>query len=110
MSRRRMANRIVMRAPPAGEADRLSVCAMVPVVRTGSLSGAVAWLAFSAAVFGAGPVASQPQAQAVTSDTPEYCLRLLNRVSEMVRVAAVPPPQEVTFLSSEGQRMCDQGQ
>jgi hypothetical protein len=28
----------------------------------------------------------------------------------MVRVASSPPPQEVTFLSSEGQRMCDQGQ
>jgi hypothetical protein len=48
--------------------------------------------------------------QQVISDTPEYCLHLLDRVSEMVRGAPFPPPQEVTFLSSEGQRMCDQGQ
>ncbi len=27
----------------------------------------------------------------------------------MVRVAEAPPPQEVMVLSSEGQRMCDQG-
>ena len=52
----------------------------------------------------------QAPPQQVTSDTPEYCLHLLDRVSEMVRVAAAPPPQEVTFLSSEGQRMCHQGQ
>ena len=58
---------------------------------------------------GAAPVAGQTPQQ-VTSDTPEYCLHLLDRVSEMVRGAASPPPQEVTFLSSEGQRMCDQGQ
>jgi hypothetical protein len=59
--------------------------------------------------FGAAPLAAQPPQQ-VTSDTPEYCLHLLDRVSEMVRGAPGPPPQEVTFLSSEGQRMCDQGQ
>ena len=27
----------------------------------------------------------------------------------MVRVAEAPPPQEVMALSTEGQRMCDQG-
>ena len=59
---------------------------------------------------GATPVAGQPPPQRVTSDTPEYCLQLLDRVSELVRVASSPPPQEVTSLSSEGQRMCDQGQ
>jgi len=36
--------------------------------------------------------------------------RVDRRGREMVRVASSPPPQEVTFLSSEGQRMCDQGQ
>jgi hypothetical protein len=45
----------------------------------------------------------------VTSDTPEYCLRLLDRVVDMVHASAAPPP-EATRLSSEGERMCDQGQ
>jgi hypothetical protein len=54
-------------------------------------------------------MASQSPPQQVTSDTPEYCLYLLDRVSEMARLAGSPPPAEVIFLSSEGQRMCDQG-
>ena len=49
-----------------------------------------------------------PPAQ-VTTDTPQYCLQLLDRVSALVRVRT-NPPQEVTYLSTEGQRMCDQGQ
>ena len=73
------------------------------MARTIGLGVATAWL-------GAMPVAGQSPPQRVTSDTPEYCLHLLDRVSEMVRIAGSPPPQEVTFLSSEGQRMCDQGQ
>jgi hypothetical protein len=56
------------------------------------------------------PAGGQPAPQQVTSDTPEYCLQLLDRVSEMVRGAPRPPPQEVAFLSSEGHRMCDHGQ
>lgn len=60
--------------------------------------------------FGLMPVASQSPPQQVTSDTPAYCLQLLDRVSQMVRSAGTPPPQEVGYLSSEGQRMCDQGQ
>jgi len=55
-------------------------------------------------------VAGQAPAQRVTTDTPEYCLQLLDRVSELVRLAPAPPPQDVTQLSSEGQKMCDQGQ
>ena len=62
------------------------------------------------ALGGQTPVAGQSPAQRVTTDTPEYCLQLLDRVSEMVRLAATPPPQNVTQLSSEGQKMCDQGQ
>jgi hypothetical protein len=71
--------------------------------RTLCLGLAAVWL-------GMAPSVSQTAPQQVTSDTPEYCFRLFDRVSEMVRGARVPPPQEVTFLSSEGQRMCDQGQ
>ena len=74
------------------------------------LAGAASCVGLAAMVFGAMPVSGQSPVQEVTSDTPEYCLQLLDRVSELVRVADAPPPQEVTSLSSEGQKMCDQGQ
>jgi hypothetical protein len=77
---------------------------------TAGLAGAASCLAVAAMLFGAAPVSGQQRAQPVTTDTPEYCLQLFDRVSELVRVAGMPPPQEVTSLSSEGQRMCDQGQ
>jgi hypothetical protein len=62
-----------------------------------------------------GSVAAQDQiVQAspmeVTTDTPEYCLHLLDRVSELVRLATVPIPREVTDLTTEGHRMCAHGQ
>ncbi len=46
----------------------------------------------------------------ITTDTPEYCQKLLHRVGNMVRLATEPVPAEVTDLTSEGQRMCDHGQ
>lgn len=61
-----------------------------------------------------GPVAAQMQASQsspmiVTSDTPEYCLYLLDRVSDLVRLTISPVPREVTDLTTEGQRMCAHG-
>jgi hypothetical protein len=63
----------------------------------------------------ADPITAQAQAaqsspMVVTSDTPEYCLQLLDRISEMVRLAAAPVPREVTDLTTEGHRMCAHGQ
>jgi hypothetical protein len=63
----------------------------------------------------AGPDAAQAQSadagpMVITSDTPEYCLQLLDRVSELVRLAAEPVPREVTDLTTEGHRMCAHGQ
>jgi hypothetical protein len=63
----------------------------------------------------AGPnTAAAQSAQAapmiITTDTPEYCLQLLDRVSELVRLAATPIPREVTDLTTEGHRMCEHGQ
>ena len=55
------------------------------------------------------PVAGQATPPQITTDTPQYCLELLDEVSEQVRVNT-HPSQEVTNLSTEGQRMCDQGQ
>jgi hypothetical protein len=73
------------------------------------LAGAVACLGLGAVLVGGIPVVGQPPQQ-VTSDTPEYCSRLLDRISELARTAPAPPPYEVTSLSIEGQRMCNQGQ
>jgi hypothetical protein len=106
-----MANIIVMPAPRTGEAGRVSLAAMSPTMRarTTGFAGVATCLGLGGVLLGSSPVVGQAP-QRVTSDTPEYCLLLLDRVSELVRVAAAPPPQEVTSLSSEGQRMCDQGQ
>lgn len=46
----------------------------------------------------------------VTSDTPEYCQHLLDRVSDLVHLTVTPVPREVTDLTSQGQRMCAHGQ
>jgi hypothetical protein len=46
----------------------------------------------------------------VTSDTPEYCGELAERISGMVRATSMPPSAEVRTLSVEGQRMCVHGQ
>ena len=76
---------------------------MTPVIRIIGAASVAGWL-------GATPVIGQAPPQEVTTDTPAYCLRLLDRVGELVRNTGSPPPQEVTFLSNEVQRMCDQGQ
>jgi hypothetical protein len=78
--------------------------------RTSSLAGAVACLGLGVVLAGAVPVVGQPPPQQVTSDTPEYCMQLLNRISELARAGREPPPYEVKSLSMEGQRMCNQGQ
>jgi hypothetical protein len=46
----------------------------------------------------------------LTTDTMEYCLHLADVVGRMTRAAARQTPSEVGDLSSEGQRMCDEGQ
>jgi hypothetical protein len=55
-------------------------------------------------------VALQAGAQSVplevTSDTPAYCLRMLDEVSDLMRTSPVPPPPEVSKLSVDGQRLC----
>lgn len=55
-------------------------------------------------------VPAQDAPERVTSDTPEFCLHLLDQVSSMVREASTPPSAEVTNLSAEGQKMCAHGQ
>jgi hypothetical protein len=54
--------------------------------------------------------ASQQTPMEVTTDTPEYCHQLADRVHTLVKVASGKPPREVADLSVEGQKMCNQGQ
>ena len=100
-----------MLVPPARETGYGTMTNMVPSFRMTGLAGGATCIGLAAMLFGTSPVAGQPQPQpqTVTSDTPEYCLHLFDQVSEMVRGAGSPPPQEVTSLSTEGQKMCDQG-
>jgi hypothetical protein len=83
---------------------------MSPQVRATGLVGTIACCGVAAMLAGVVPVVGQPPPQQVTSDTPEYCSRLLDRISELTRTAQAPPPEEVTSLSVEGRRMCSQGQ
>jgi hypothetical protein len=56
------------------------------------------------------PAYAQTQDPIVTSDTPEYCGVLIDRITGITRATAAPPPTEVAVLSQEGARMCDHGQ
>jgi hypothetical protein len=99
-----------MRASPAGETTDASVPAMLLSVRNGCVACMVFGVGLGAGLLGAMPVVGQPPPQQVISDTPEYCLRLADRLSELARAAPNPPSYEITSLSIEGQRMCNQGQ
>jgi hypothetical protein len=59
---------------------------------------------------GLAPAYAQTHDPIVTSDTPEYCDVLLNRITGITRASAAPPPTEVAVLSQEGERMCVHGQ
>jgi hypothetical protein len=80
------------------------------MTRAARVYGLAGLLLFVSAWMALSPVSGQPAPQQITTDTPQYCLVLLDRVSELVRGLPSPPPQEVTNLSAAGQQMCDQGQ
>jgi hypothetical protein len=56
------------------------------------------------------PAYAQSGDPTVTSDSPEYCDVLMNRISTMTRAAAMPPPTEAATLSEAGEWMCVHGQ
>jgi hypothetical protein len=60
--------------------------------------------------FGGVPAYAQSRDPIVTSDTPEYCGVLMDRITGVTRATTEPPPPEVTLLSEEGERMCVHGQ
>ncbi len=70
----------------------------------------VAWLLILGASVSAQVSLVQTSPMEMTTDTPEYCHKLLDRISELVRLATAPVPREVSDLTTEGQRMCDHGQ
>jgi hypothetical protein len=83
-------------------------------MRAFSLSGACLPLGASILILGA-PVSAQmgaggSQPMQITTDTPEYCQKLLSRISDLIRLATAPVPHEATNLTTEGRRMCDHGQ
>lgn len=96
-----MANRLVIFAPPQGEGASVSLRGMRATLHIAGPAAVAAWLI-------AWPAEGQSPPR-LTSDTPEYCQQLHERVSQLIRIADAPPPREVAFLSSEGQRLCEQG-
>jgi hypothetical protein len=54
--------------------------------------------------------AHDPAPMEVTTDTPEYCVYLQDRIHALILAASAPPPHEAANLSTEGQRMCEHGQ
>lgn len=81
-----------------------------PLATVSLLLAFCAWSVAVVSPAAADGVESVSKPMEVTTDTPEYCLHLLDRVSKLVRLAALPVPREVTDLTLEGQRMCAQGQ
>ena len=57
-----------------------------------------------------GPAFAQMRDPIVTSDTPEYCGVLMERITGITRATTAPPSTEAAVLSEEGERMCVHGQ
>jgi hypothetical protein len=79
-------------------------------ISAGLLLSLVACLLISAASVSAQVRIAQGGPMEITTDTPEYCQKLLNRIGELVRLATAPVPRDATDLTAQGQRMCDHGQ
>jgi hypothetical protein len=107
-----MNNATFMPATP----DRQAGCdSRSPMMRNRLVPRGVAVLlglsaALCAHLFAPAPVHAQPRDPSVTSDTPEYCGVLMERITGMVRGTPASPSTEVAVLSLEGQRMCVHGQ
>lgn len=56
------------------------------------------------------PAYGQSADPIVTSDTPEYCGVLMERITLLSRSTTAPLPVEAATLSQEGERMCVHGQ
>jgi hypothetical protein len=104
-----MPNELVTRSPPRGEGVGRILGSMSWFVRTRRVAGLLCLLG-GLALLADRQARGQGTPEMVTTDTPQYCMHLLDQVSGLVRAAPAPPPEEVTSLSTEGQRMCGHGQ
>lgn len=59
--------------------------------------------------FAAGIVVGQAPAEPLTTDTPEYCSELLQRLQRVEQNGAHTMPQDVHQLSQQGELMCSHG-
>ena len=66
--------------------------------------------AFAPAVISPTLFAGESAPQIVTSDTPEYCFHLHDRITRLMDHEQPPPPAQAITLSAEGVRLCEQGQ
>jgi hypothetical protein len=73
------------------------------LMRGAALGALLASAPFTLSVAGDTPPA------VVTTDTPEYCHRLIARISELVGEEPQAPPLTVSSLSNEGERLCEEG-
>jgi hypothetical protein len=97
------------------EAGRIAKATVVGAVLLQGLSISVSdaqQATFSQQVVGGSQPVTPPAATipTVTSDSPEYCGVLMDRISDLTRTARTPPPTEVASLSEDGERMCVLGQ
>lgn len=65
---------------------------------------------FAMPVISPAPFAAEERPQIVTSDTPEYCFHLHDRISRLMDHEQPPPPAQAAALTAEGERLCEQGQ
>ena len=68
----------------------------------GLLLVVVACSMISAASVSAQDRLAQADPMEITTDTPEYCQKLLNRIGELIRLATAPVPRDATDLTSRG--------
>ena len=79
---------LVMRQPPPGEGTAAILPGMKSPARLYALLAVPLSIGLGLAVMPS-PVAGQATPAQVTTDTPQYCLQLLDEVSELVRVRRI---------------------
>jgi hypothetical protein len=54
--------------------------------------------------------ADQSAPMRITTDTPEYCRQLDDRLARMLSATSMSSTEDVQQLSTDGKRMCNQGE